>query len=641
MTKEETLKDFLNSFKISFRNASIYGIEHPAFSKSIFDLKKKTDTLFKFLIPIYLGFTSRSLFIDEKYWEKGQLFEELAKIFHFRKLKSIEISEGITTDELVYFISKLAISPGDVIKKGGPSKIMAEEELPHITFEELDYSELLKGTGEEIKDIWLILLQEALDTQNDQKIMDLSESFEKVIKTFELEEIIESEETIDALSGFFSQLEKLDIQKFRECTKEFVQTILRKKQALSDNDSQKLRTITGKFKEKDLAATFWEEILTDDSFNSLNFDVFTTLVGKEKHEGTAHFIANIFRKSESLQSNPKIINKMGALLSESSSPMISEVYRNTLATLLNEISFKEELSFQYDVLFMNYRFMLLNLIDREVNTDEMVVLLKKLHKEWEKITEQKDYECIKIIYDILKGKKEELSSEPMYEEMNNHIAGFIEQAILQGELSLYFEYFINAFERSTLDVNVYLEKIFTEGKVTPYTLSAFFKFFKEYLFYFNLNMEQYSSDSRFIKKVIESLKTIDLIISQVVLKNIYKLVDRRIKIDVLLAMQHLSNYDTNFLMPILKDKDTRLKAEAFVILIRDKNLKDKILKRMLSMESPFGIRNKLLSENVKIMDLKEVKDAKPYLIVLSKRKNFWNKKIREGAKRVLEKWNDK
>lgn len=639
MTKEEILKDFLNSFKMAFRNASIYGVEHPAFSQSIMNLKSKTDSLIRFMIPIYIGFTSRTLFIDGRHWEKGQVFEELAKIFHFRKLKSIEISEGITSEELIYFISKLSISPKDVIKKGGPSKIMNKEDLPHIAFDELDYYELLKGTGEEIKDIWIILLQEALETKNDQRILNLTESFEKVIKSFELEEIVESGELIETLSGFFSHLEKIEAEQLRECAKEFVQMIMRKKQSLSDSDGEKLRKITRPFKEKDLAATFWEEILTDDKFDALNFKIFSTLTGEEKQDGTAHFIANIFRKSEPLQSNPKVINKIEELLSESSSPLISEVYRNTLATLLREISFQEELSFNLDLLFLNYRYMLINLIKKEENKNEIVKLLKKLHKELEKTAEENDYECLKAIYDILKEKKDELAPESIYGEMNTLIVGYIERAILQGELSLYFEYFINAFERSTLDVNIYLEKIFTDKKVTPYILHGLFKFFKEYLFYFDLNLEQNASDSRFIKKMIESLRILDLVISLVVLKNIYMLVDKRLKIEVLLAMQNLTEYDTKFLLPILKDKDFRLKAEAFVILMKDRNLKDNILKKMLAIKSPFGIRNKRLLENIKIMDLKEIEEAKPYLIALSKRKYFWNRKIRNMAEKILEKGN--
>jgi len=617
----------------------MYGVEHPVFSESVTKLNNRINSLFGFLIPISLGFTLNSLFIDGRFWEKLPLFQEIASTFHFRKLKNIEIAEGITKNELVYFISKLSISSRDVIRRGGPSRILDKEELPHIAFEELDYYELLKGTGEEIKDIWVVLLQEALETQNDQKIRDLADSFEKVIRNFETDEIVESGELIDTLSGFFTNLEKIDEKKHRECAKEFVQTVIRSKKSLSETDSQSLQKITCQFRGKDMAGTFWEEILTDDSFDSLNLNIFSKLIKKDKHEGMAHFIANIFRKNESLQSNPKVIEKMEELLSDSSSSMVSEIYRNTLATLLGEITFEEELSFNNDILFMNYRFMLINFLEREENKNEMAAILQNLLGEWEKITEKKDYECLKAIYDTLEKKKEEMSSEPLYKEMINNIIGFIEKEILQGEISFYFDYFINTFERSTLDVNRYLEKIFTDGNITPYSLNAFFRFFKEYLFYFNINLEQYSTDSQLIKKMIGSLRMIDSHISLITLKDIYQLGERLVKIGVLQAMQNLTKYDTKFLLPILKKKDMRLKAEAFVILIKDRDNRDHILKTLFSIPSFFGIKNKLLIENIKIVEMKEVKEALPYIIPLSKRKNIWNKKLRTNANRILEKWN--
>jgi hypothetical protein len=169
-------------------------------------------------------------------------------------------------------------------------------------------------------------------------------------------------------------------------------------------------------------------------------------------------------------------------------------------------------------------------------------------------------------------------------------------------------------------------------------LGAFFKFFKEYLFYFNINLEQYSSDSQLIRKMIASLRMIDTTISLITLKDIYQFGDRRVKIDAIQAMQNLTEFDTKFLLPILKEKDLRLKAEAFVILIKDEENRDNIFKTLFSIPSPFGIKNKRLIENIKIVEQKEIKEAKPHLTSLSNRKNFWNNKLRKHANRVLEKW---
>lgn len=616
----------------------MYGAKHPAFSSSIARLMERIETLFRFFIPINVGFTSHSVYMDGRFWEKAQLFLELAKIFHFRKLKSIEIQEGITADELVYFITSLSISPRDVIKKGGPNKILEEEELQHLTFEELDYSELLKGEGAEIKEIWLVLLQEALETKDDKKMLELADTFEKVIKAYEWEEIIESDDVIEAMSEFFLYMENLEPEKFQDCAKEFMRTVIRHRKSLSDSEKGKLQKITQNFKEKDFATTVWEELLTDENFDSLNFNIFSTLIRKDKEQGVSHFMSNIYRKSEPLRSNPKITNKMEELLADTSSPMVSEIYRNTLATLLKEISFSEELSFREDVLSMNYRFLLLNIIEREKNPEEIMALLKMIFEEWKNISEQKDYEYLKALYDIMKTQKENLSDDPDYTKIDNTIVNFIERMILQGELSFYFEFFIASIDKSTFDVNVYLEKIFTEGNVTPYTLKSFFKFFKEYLFYFNLNLETYSSDTKVIDKLISSLGMIDSTISHVTLKTMFQSGERETKIKVLQAMQNLSAYDNKFLLPMLKSKDFQLKSEAFATLMSDEKIRDEILHKLFSITSPFGLRNKRLLENLSIVENKEVQAAKPYIIALCDRKHFWNKKLRERAKEILGNW---
>ncbi len=616
----------------------MYGAKHPAFSSSIARLMEKIEMLFKFFVPISLGFTSHSVYMDGRFWEKGQLFLEIAKIFHFRKLKSIEIQEGITADELAYFITTLSISPKDVIKRGGPNKILEEEELQHLTFEELDYSELLKGEGADIKEIWLVLLQEALETKDDKKMLELADTFEKVIKAYEWEEIIESDDVIEAMSEFFLYMENLESEKFQECAKEFVRTVMRHRKTLVESDKEKLQKIAQNFKEKDFASTIWEELLTDENFDSLNFNIFSTLIRKDKEQGVSHFMSNIFRKSEPLRANPKITKKMEELLSDTSSPMVSEIYRNTLATLLKEISFREELSFREDVLSMNYRFMLLNIIEREKNPDEIMALLKILYEEWENISKHKDYEYLKALYNIMKTQKENLSHDPDYTRMDNLIVNFIERMILKGELSFYFEFFITSIDKSTFDVNVYLEKIFTEGNVTPYALKAFFKFFKEYLFYFNLNLDTYSSDSKLIDKLINSLGMIDSTISHITLKTMFQSGEREAKIKVLQAMQNLSSYDNKFLLPILKSKDFQLKSEAFVTLMRDEKIRDEILQKLFSITSPFGLRNKRLLENLSIVENREVQAARPYIIALRNRKNFWNKKLRDRAEEILGNW---
>ena len=108
-------------------------------------------------------------------------------------------------------------------------------------------------------------------------MLELADTFEKVIKAYEWEEIVESDDVIEAISEFFLYMENLEPEKFQDCTKEFVRTIMRHRKILTDPEKEKLQKIAQNFQEKDFASTIWEELLTDENFDSLNFNIFSKL----------------------------------------------------------------------------------------------------------------------------------------------------------------------------------------------------------------------------------------------------------------------------------------------------------------------------------------------------------------------------
>jgi len=641
MDKEEASKDLISTLKISFKTASIYNIEHPALKKSVENLKNKIDILFNYLSPIKISFTSNSLLIGEKLWEKEKIYVEMAKLLHLRKIKSIEIIPGVTIEELMTLISKIHLPAKDILQEGGIENILKNERVSHIKVEEYDYYQLLKGEGEEIKDIWVYLLKNALEKGDDQKLIDVTNSFEKVIYNFEPEDISENKELHENFSRFFSHLKIHNEKKFLECAKNLVKSAITNKNISPEFKFDKLSTLVTDLKEEELASVLIEEIINDDKFDSLSFSTFSKLANKEKHERIASSLKKMIKENVSLHSNPKFIEKIGGLFSGTSTPLISEIYRKTLASFLKDISSEKKILFDHVLLQKNFRFMLLNLLEKEPDKIQSVFLLERIFKEKDTITNEKDFEYFKFFFEVLKQKNEHVSSEYIYLKINSFIATYIENAILQGDVSLYFDYFIEELDKSSSDVNTYLTKIFTENKVTIYILEAFFKFFPEYLFYFNINLEEKTSDIRFLEKMIESLKMIDSPISLIVLKNIYSLGSRSTKIKVLKAMQKLSEFDEKFLFPILKEKDYTLKGEVLLILIKSENMKKAALEKMFFIRSPFGIKNRILIEHIKIVEENKVRLARDYLLPLSKRKFFWNRKLREQAIEVLEKWNDR
>ena len=638
MEKEAAIRAFVISLKVAFRNATIYSFEHPAFAEGIVDLRIKLDALFEFIIPVTIGFTPHSLFIDEQFYEKEKIFQELARLFHFRKIKSIEIDQNINPEELQVFIARISEPAKDVLKLGGPAAILEEEGIQSISIEELDYRELLQGEGEELKAIWMRLMQEALEEENEVQILELADNFAKVIKEFSPAEIAENPETKDTFKQFFSYLKDNEDERFTECGKDLIKAAMRRKDKTPEEAFRELQQMTSGILEEDLALTFWGEMLKDESFEPLNVKIFSMFVENKKQGRVNYQISKMFRSNEILNDNTQVMDKLRNLLDAPDTDQISSVYQNTLHTLLKQMTWEEERTFDYDELYRNSRFIMANLFENEIEPEAAIDLLKRILDQWDRIAEERDFEFLKVLYDDLEKRGHVVSGEQAYKTLHGRLCEYVENAILKGDLDLYLEYFISKFDQSCHQVNVYLDKIFTEGKITPYLLKAYFKFHTEYLFYFNLNLDTYASDTNLIERIIEGLQMVDSRISFVTLKHIFKHKNPGIRRRVLEAMQAITLYETEFLLPILRDKDMALKAEALLILVKDESTRKKALNRLFLIHSPFGIRNKGIIEHIRMVGGKNIQEAKPYLETLEKRRSFWNRKLREAAAGVLEKW---
>jgi len=73
--------------------------------------------------------------------------------------------------------------------------------------------------------------------------------------------------------------------------------------------------------------------------------------------------------------------------------------------------------------------------------------------------------------------------------------------------------------------------------------------------------------------------------------------------------------------------------------MRDQRTKRLAFETLFQISSIYGIRNKRLKEHIKIIEDKDLKEARLYLEEFSKRRGFWNRKLREESLRVMENWN--
>ena len=640
MNKEEALEEFLKGLKAALNNGSVYFQEHPIFIKSSQELKEKIDALLNFVNPLKVGFAADFLVVDGRNLENTGLIEWLAGFFHFRKIRSIEIKEGVAIDELMHFLAKFAQPPMQIFKEGGIENYLKKEPASRILLEVLDYSQLLYGEGEGYKDIWAFLFREVIEEKDAGKIAQLADNFGKIIAKFRSDDLLENEELRKNLGIFLNYLKNTDKDKFHKCAKDVVKLILQHGNIPQEDELAKLKFFFNGLGSVQLADTLWEEITENESFNPLSLNLFSVLIDNDRHKEIAFALAS---KSELTDAviDPAMKKRIKELFSSPELQSATKVYQHILLSLLKDGRAQEaaQAALDYELLPVHYRRLILNLLAAENEKAVGLSLLReKILEEWDYIVKEKDIEFLKNFSSILRMKKDNPSFTNIFEPLRIRISNFIENIIFQGTAIGDFEYFTGMLSRSSFKIDDYIKKIFKENLINQYIIKLFLVFFqKDGLPIFCDELKKRSSDMEFLKNIIESLRLVEDSLSIEILKEIFSFSSRIIKIEVLQAMQKMTAHDENFLFSVLKEKDIFLRKEAFAILADNEKTAPEALRELFGIFSPLGIRNYVLEENIGLVREKDaVMLARDYLIILSKKRFFWNSSLRKKAKEAVD-----
>jgi len=646
MNKEEVLNEFLKGLRIIMNCACAYNKEHPYFIKSAEAFKQKLDLLLRVQRPVRIDITANSLFIDGKHWQKPAIYQELAVMMHMRKIKTVEFKEGVTLGELVEFLSAVAQPIQQILRQGGLRNILSKYAsahtnmgTAHICIEDLDYSQLLNDEGEDSKDVWAYLFKQAVEKKDQKEIDAFADDFGKIIGRFKAKELFEDEELRQNMHNFLSYLKDHQKEKFYKCARELLKSASRFKEDMAGKNIDKMKAFFKDCDEGEYANLLWNGITTEDNFDIFSFKLFSQLADEEKHKKIADSLLDKVADGESFKNNKKAIKNIQNLLVTSDMKVISEVYRNTLSTLLSRVSFDEGLSFDAEVLRMNYRFALFNLFEGDKNRERLNLILGPLLKECNNIIKDRNLEHLRIITDIIDKKvKEDASLSSLFEGLEKCISDFVENSCLETEVLPGLEYFIDRTSKIYQKFDFYFGRIFNEKIINALALRVLLQFFPQDLPYVYEHLQKMRSDIDFLVKIVKSLEAIDTPQSHEMLEKIYYLANTFVKIEVLKSMQNLSKLDEEFLFSVLKEPDPFLKKEAVAILGKSAASRKKLFQELLSIPSPLGRKNKLILENLNLIEGLDFQEAKEYLEALAARPYFWNRFIRNKARQILSKW---
>ncbi len=637
MNKEQLIEDFFRSLKVTLTNSFSYSKDHPYFIKSVESFKIKLQELLIVLNPLKIGVTTSGFVVDSKDLIRTGFYDEPASLLHQRKIKSIEISSGVSLNELIQFFSVISLPQKEIFKFGGINVILNKGQLSHFKIEELDYSVFLQKEGKECVDIWGYMLKGATASNDQARVDKLADDFGLFLKRANEKDVFDSEEVPANINDFLVCLKENNKDKFDKCSKDIFIWLLNNKQFINDEKLAKIKSAFQGLNPGELSSLLLEGVLEEDNFDFLSLELFSKISDQKNHQKIADEFLDKASESGQLKNNQHAVKRIQDLLISSKSDQLSAVYRNTLESLAKKISSSGNLFFDQAKLKQNYRYIVLSMFSIEKSKDNFKKITELLEKELFTALNENDIGFFDSLYTILQSRKKEGAVE--YIDFEKKVSFFIEDIILNKTLLSGQESLIQMITLPSKGVDFYLNKLFNSTKLNKQLIGLFFRLFKKEseAFYQRLNQKQ--KDIEFLADLIDALGQFNLDFTVDILEQIYLFGNDLIKSEVLKAMHKLKQFNTTFLIQQLDTDSFTLRKNILSVLILDAHGKNKALELLLKHSDFWGSKNNLLNENMQIVFELKIIEAVEYIRDLSYRKFFWNRKLRNKALWILKEWN--
>ncbi|MBU2266006.1 MAG: hypothetical protein KJ977_03105, partial [Candidatus Omnitrophica bacterium] len=508
-----------------------------------------------------------------------------------------------------------------------------------IKVEDLDYSNLLRDDEVEYKYSWFYVLKNSLETNDWVKLQALADSFEKVLGKLDIHDSFDLGELEFIVTKFFAYLRDKDKERYLKCLNSFAKLTLNLPEGSGALNIDRLKSIFRDLESGDLAGILFERLKDLKGLDGLNFGLFSQLLSRQDHEKVSLSLAEKLERAKWIKNNPRIVEKIKNIFSLSQDPGVSDVYRKNLSSILSGISLGEGFSFDRQQLKDNYRAMLLDLFNSESDLKRLNLIADKVLAEVKEcvVSGKKDYPDRFI--EVLQAKRSQGEAvESFFQDYDNQIGGFLEEAVFSKDISFDFSRFIEISRQTTRDPQYYFDKIFKQRLVNKYILQLFFKFFPEETDKFCHQIQLASRQLNLVKAIIESLKSLKSPQALKVFETVFVIVNDFIKLEILKAVGAFLEPAETFLFEVLKDKRILLRRQAFDCLVKYPQVRQKLAEELLLLKNPFGLNSRILRENLEFVSANFFEEARRYLNNLTGYRFFWNRQIRIKSANILKRY---
>jgi hypothetical protein len=635
-TNEIEQQSFLKIFRIALNFICLYSKDHKSFVSSVGDVKLQLDQLLS-AAPLTIAFSTNALSVNGTVLSKKQLYVDIAKQFHFRKVKSVQFLPGVSLAELGSLFEFISLPVKEVITRGGIKKMLSSAGSVNIRIVELDYSSLLQDKGGLEDQVDSYLLDLSLEGQDPAKIKEFTQNFGTVIARVSISSIVEDKQLAANLHNFLAYVSTSDAVAFRQCVQSLFRVVLKDKGLAT---KEQMAIFTGFIKDLSadtIAAIIVDEAAQNEEFNSSNLSLFLQELNVDDHNSVHLSLAQSITSDGTAQRmSSKASHKLKDLFTVSSAPLVSGIYERVMETLSQNNPSGEAITFDRDHVLRNYRYILLFIFGFEQDQQKLEDIAQRICEDWPAVISDPQPVYFQILSEQLLLRREQGLGVGAVAQMDLLYRRFIEDSLWQSPLPEWLIGLIEVLPENTRDERWYLEKMFSGEMINRHSLSLFLRFFPEHMGTLCQHFEQSSGDMDFMGTVVDALRQVNSSAVLTILENIYGFSSDLIKIEVLKAMQALSDRNEDFLLPLLSEENFYLRREAMAVLISAKESQQKALNILLGNNDIWGRKNALLAENIGIVEDLRVHEAADHLLRIARRPFFWNADLRRRAQKALE-----
>ena len=344
------------------------------------------------------------------------------------------------------------------------------------------------------------------------------------------------------------------------------------------------------------------------------------------------------KRTESPAGLRKFKERLSELFSQSQSAAPAPAFQTFFSRLLKEAEDSPSLLIDRESLARNYRYIILNLAAKERDSRKLSDMLGLILGEVRSCIDEGQADYVKSIFNLIqKNTLEQAWPQEVMVGFADKLSNLIENAIVEKDFPDK-EAMADLLSGSTVDAGYYLQKIFSENKLSVVVLRLFFSFFPNEAELFSRKLQERASDLDFVTKMISVLSRVDSPLAVSAMKQVYFHSNNLIKLEVIKAFNSVRIMDKVFLLSVLENDDVMLRKQSLISLSREEDTLREALKKMLELPNYFGINNGLLRENISLIEELGIRQAKDKLVYLSRKFGFFNSDVRKTANEVLMRW---